>query len=452
MKRRTTLGAATLLALSLAACSAPGAELASGDTVPGGAPTTIRTDAAELGDVTLRLWDAEALAGQSAQFDQLVKGFQEKYPNITIERNSQSFEDMKLTLPQAVSDSNPPDVVQANNGRNDMGAFVAAGLLTDLGPYAEAYGWDERFPETVRKNAMYSEDGKVFGSGNLYGLSQMGEAVGIYFNKAKLAELGLEPPATWADLEAALAAAKEAGEVPLVLGNSEGWPAGHTLGVLLGAYADAATVTKLGMGNEGASWTSEGPLAAVTVLRDWIDAGYYNEGVNGQDDETVAKAFAGGEGVFYIAGTWQVALLSELNPDGLGFMAPPARDGRDVATLGGASQPYAITAKSQNKEAAAAFIDYITSDEAMEVLWETGNIPVLGADALATDDSLLSQAARAFGQVSTEGTLLPYLDWSTPSFGEEAMSPRLQDLFAQKIDPQGVVEAFEANYSEFAGK
>ncbi|MDR1118596.1 MAG: extracellular solute-binding protein [Bifidobacteriaceae bacterium] len=451
--KKTVAGllAGTLVA-ALAACSAPGAGNAQPEPADAPESTDVVTDPASLGDVTLKLWDAEALEGQAAQFEQLVQSFQDKYPNIKIDRNSQSFEDMKLTLPTAVADANPPDVVQANNGRNDMGAFVESGLLADLGPWAEAYGWNQRFPATVLKNSTYSADGKTFGEGNLYGLSQMGEVVGVYYNKAKLAALGIDVPATWEDFEAALKKAHGAGETALMLGDSEGWPAGHTAGVLLGAYADPAVVTSLDMGNPGATWEREDTLKAIDALKQWIDAGYYNEGVNGQDDETVAKAFAGGEGVFYIAGSWQVALLDGVSPGGIGFIAPPAPNGRQLASLGGASQPYAVTAKSKNKDAAAAFIDYITSDEAMGILWETGNIPVVGADKLADDDSLLSQAARAFGEVTASGTLLPYLDWATPSFADEAMNPRLQDLFAGKIEPQGVIDAFEANYSEFAGR
>ena len=47
-----------------------------------------------------------------------------------------------------------------------------------------------------------------YGEGNLYGVHMQGEVVGIYYNKAKLAELGIEAPSTMSEFEAALAAAK----------------------------------------------------------------------------------------------------------------------------------------------------------------------------------------------------------------------------------------------------
>jgi len=405
-----------------------------------------------MGDVTLTLWDSEALEGQEAQFSELLAAWGQKYPNIKIDRVAQSFSDMKVTLPMALADPNPPDVVQANNGRNDMGAFVSAGLLTDLAPYAQAYGWLDRFPQTVLKNSSYTADGKVFGEGNLYGLAQMGEVVGIYYNKAKLAALGIATPQTWDDYLAALASAKAAGETPIMCGNSEGWPAGQVLGEVLGQYVAPDQLTKLGMGNPGASWNTPEVLQAMTVLDSWIKNGYFNDAVNGMTDEQVATAFAKGQGVFYMTGSWQVALIAGIDADGFGFIAPPpSKAGGAVSTLGGSSQPYGIPAKAAHKDAAAAFINFITSDEAMKVLAATDNIPVIGGSDLASGDSLLAQSIRAYGQVSTQGTLLPYLDWSTPTFNDSAMVPRLQDLFAQKITPQGVIDAFQENYASFTG-
>ena len=98
-------------------------------------------------------------------------------------------------------------MVQANNSRSEMGQYVGAGLLAPLDDYAEAYGWFDRFPESVRALASYSEDGAVFGEGQLYGLPQMGEIVGLFYSKPKLDELGVAPPATTEDFVAAVEAA-----------------------------------------------------------------------------------------------------------------------------------------------------------------------------------------------------------------------------------------------------
>lgn len=447
--RSTVLAGLTAGAVALATACAPGSDTADRSSEPS-ADSEVSTDIAALGEITLTIWDQEVRGGQSDQFTTLIEDFEATYPNVTIERNAQAFDDLTTTLSLALSDPNPPDVVQANNGRSDMGTFVAAGQLTDLAPYAEAYGWTDRFPQTVLKNSTYSADGTVFGEGNLYGLPQMGEIVGVFYNTGKLEALGLEIPQTWAEFTEALQSAKDAGETPLMLGNLEGWPAGHVFGPVQGAYVPADEVTALGLGNPGASWTSAENLAAATELERWIAAGFFNDGVNGTDDQQAAEQFAEGGSVFMIAGSWNGAALDAAMGEDVGFFAPPAQQaGEPLATTGGTSLPFAIPTGSANKDAAAAFIDFITSEEAMQVLADTGNLPVLDAGTLVSGGGVSADIAAAFDEVSSGGTLLPYLDWSTPTFGDEALTPRLQDLFAGRIDAAALLDAFQADYAAF---
>ena len=129
---------------------------------------------------------------------------------------SRSTDDLRTTLRLALSGEDTPDVVQANNSRSEMGQYVGAGLPTPLDDYAEAYGWFDRFPESVRALASYSEDGAVFGEGQLYGLPQMGEIVGLFYSKPKLEELGLQPPATATSGTALLAAGATLVALPVV--------------------------------------------------------------------------------------------------------------------------------------------------------------------------------------------------------------------------------------------
>lgn len=153
-----------------------------------------------------------------------------------------------------LSGANAPDVVQINNTRADMGFYVAKKQRVPLEPWMQAYGWDKRYPQSLRSVTSYSEDGTAFGEGRLYGLPQVGEVVGICANTNKLAALGLQPPKTWDEFTNGLAAAKAKNEVPLVLGNVDKWPAVHVFGVVQGQFVKADDIRKLGFGNKGASW------------------------------------------------------------------------------------------------------------------------------------------------------------------------------------------------------
>lgn len=447
MKRTVRAGITVLGVLALAATASGivGASTPDDSAAPG--DSTAAPDIAAAGDVTLTVWDQEVRGGQNEQMERLNAAFMETYPNVTIDRHSQSFDDLETTLRLALTDDDAPDVVQTNNGRNMMGRFVEAGLLLPLDEYAETYGWFERFSPTVLQYSTYSDDGVVFGEGNLYGLAQVGEVVGVFYSKQKLDDLGLDVPADWATFEEALVAAAEAGETPLLLGNIEQWPALHVFGPLQGNFVDAADINNLGLGNPGSSWTTPENVEAAGALQAWAEAGYFNDGVNGTDYDAAWQSLASGDGVFLIGGSWLAADLGDEMGDDVGFFLPDT-DAGSPATTGGIGIPFAITADAEHPDVAAAYIDFITSDEAMEVLTETGNLPVNRTAELAPESGVLADVFAVFGHVTDNGDLLPYLDYATPTFSE-TIGAALQELIDGRVSPEDFVETLEADYAEF---
>ncbi|GAA2900387.1 extracellular solute-binding protein [Nonomuraea rubra] len=439
---------AVCTAVFAAAC-APGSS-APPPSSPRASATAVRTDAAALGNVTLTVWDQEVRGGQAAQMEKLNAAFQAKYPNIKLNRVSRSFDDLNTTLRLALSGNKPPDVVEANNGRSAMGAFVKAGQLRPLDAYAEAYGWKERYPESVLRYSRYSADGKLFGEGNLYGLPQVGEVVGLFYNAARLKALGLEPPETWAEFEAALDKAKTAGEVPLQFGNLDKWPAVHVFGTVQGRSVPPDQIGTLAFGRKGASWNTPENVRAAEQLASWVGKGYFAKGFNGQGYDAAWQAFGKGQGVFLIAGTWLLADLQKALGADLGFMLPPgATAGAAPVATGGTGLPFAITAKSPHPDAAAAYIDFITDAEAMKVLTETGNLPVADTAAQTVAEGPQKDVFTAFGTVTGKDGLVPYLDYATPTFAD-TLGAALQDLLAGKAAPREFLATLEKDYKTFA--
>lgn len=452
-RTRTTLVALLSGAgLALSACAPGGGSDDAADDSASPTPGAVKTDAASLGDVTLTVWDQEVRGGQEKQMSTLNAEFQKKYPNVKIKRVSRSFDDLVKTLRLALTGADAPDVVQANNTRSQMGEFVKAGQLVNLDPYAAAYGWDKRYPQSVRNVASYSPDGKTFGSGSLFGMPQVGEVVGIFYNDAKLKTLGINPPRTWADFDAALATAKSKGEVPLVLGNLEKWPAGHVFGVVQGRFTKAEDIRKLGFGQPGGSWVTPENTKAAETLVSYVDKGYFNSGFNGQDYDPAWQNFTKGQGLFLIAGSWLQADLSAAMKTDVKFMLPPAPEaGGTPVTTGGSGLPFAITEKAKNKDAAAAYIDFITSPEAMKVLADNGNLPVVETAEQKAPDALGTDVFTAFGTVSKDDGLVPYLDWATPTMGD-TLGATLQDLLAKKATPEKALETLQKDYGDFTAK
>jgi raffinose/stachyose/melibiose transport system substrate-binding protein len=448
MMRRPHLAAVALTALVMAAC-APGSGSAGDSETPEGS-SEVNTDPTSLGEVTLTVWDQEVRGGQAAQIEALNAAFEQEYPNITIDRVSRSFEDLQATLRLAITDDEPPDVVQANNGRADMGAFVKAGLLASLDPYREAYGWAERYPESVLSYSSYTEDGATFGEGSLWGLPQMGEVVGFYYNKALLSQLGIDIPVTWEDLDAALATASEAGQLPLQFGNLEAWPGIHLFGAVQSRYTPADQIRDLGFGRPGAEWTTEENLQAAQTLVDWVDAGYVTPDFNGITPDDAWQAFAQGEGVFMLGGTWLIADLMNAMGDNVGFTVLLGADSDIPVATGGTSLPFAITEASENPDASAAYIDFITSSDAMKTVTEKGNLPIVEASEQQLSAPLQEEAFAAWDAVTGGNGLLPYLDYATPgSF--DLLTAQVQALMAGEIEPSAFLELLQAEYQTFVG-
>ncbi|MFD1718245.1 extracellular solute-binding protein [Georgenia deserti] len=448
-RRAAGLGVLAGAALALAACT-PGSNTAGDDGgETSGEPTDVRTDISDVGDVTLTVWDQEVRGGQNEQIERLNEAFMEAYPNVEIQRETQSTDDLNATLRLALTGEDAPDVTQVNNSRSQMGQYVGAGQLLPLDDYAEAYGWHDRFGDSVLQNSSYSPDGVTFGEGSVYGLPQVGEVVGVYYNRDKLDELGLEVPQTWSEFVDQLPAIADRGETPLMLGNLDQWPALHVFGPVQGAYVDPAEIRDLGFGNAGATWTDDANLQAAATVQEWAEEGYFGDGFNGADYDAVWQSFTEGEGVYLMAGSWLAADIHAAMGETAGFFAPPpTEEGAGPVTTGGTGLPFAVTSQAEHPDVAAAYIDFLTDADAMEVIAETGNMPVVETSEHEAPDSLNAEVYEAYDRTITDGALLPYLDWATPTMGE-TLGQGLQSLLAGEMSPEEFTQAAEADYSEF---
>ena len=448
MRRRHFLGTtAALGGLGLLAACAPGSDSDGGDaSAP--AAEEVETDIASLGEVTLTVWDQEVRGAQNDAIEALIEAFEKEYPNVTVDRVSQSFDDLQQQTGLALSGNDVPDVLQVNNARGDMGTYVADSLLTDLTGYAEAYGWTDRFAPSVLSKMMYSADGVTFGEGSLYGLPQTGEICGIYYSQKKLDDLGLEAPTTWDEVFSLVEAAQEAGEQPIMLGNLDQWPALHVFGPLQANFVPAEEIVTLGMGNAGADWTSEQNVAALTQLAEWGTSGAMGDSPNGLAYDDAWPLYTKGTGVLLIGGSWLAPDMEAVMGEDLRFMAPPPGADGAVATTGGTGIPFSIPAAAENKDVAAAYIDFLTSDEAMQLIADNGGMPVNRTAELAPDSGVNKDVYEAFDAVSTDGTMLPYLDYATPSFADTA-GATLQEVIGGQTEPEAAAEALQEDYGEF---
>src|SRR5690606_7286211 len=154
-------------------------------------------------------------------------------------------------------------------------------------------------------------------------------------------------------------------------------------------------------------------------------------------------------GVYLMAGSWIGPDVEAAMGEDAGFIAPPpAEAGAGKVTTGGTGIPFAVTANSENPDVGAAYIDFITSEDAMAVLAETGNMPVVETAEHMPEAGLQADIYAAYGEVTEDGALVPYLDWGTPTMSD-TLRQSLQSFLGGQLDVDGLLAALEADYSEF---
>ncbi|WP_433364113.1 ABC transporter substrate-binding protein [Actinoplanes sp. CA-142083] len=434
-------GVAAAIALSLAACSPGG-----GSTAKNDAPSTVSTDVAKAGNVTLKLTDFWG-AAEGEWIKSLITGFQTKYPNVKIERTTEDWGQLNSTLNLQLQDDSGPDIATANNGWQSLGTLAKGNLVLNLDAYAKAYGWDKKVPSTITRQNTFTTDFKTMGAGSWFGTPMARTSlIGLYYNADKLKKLGITPPTTLDELEAGAAKAKAAGEVPFEYGSLDG-----STTILLGTQALLADKKKLNdyiYGDTSVKATDVGMTDAITLTKKWADAGYFPPKFNGIDYQTAVANFVGGKGVFRWEYTGSLGLNASQQGH-FGYIQLPQKSGSGTVGVGAAPGAMVISAKSKHPDVAAAFLDYMMSPDAGQVAVDKGLVPAMSPDVKvpASSLSLTGESAGAATLDKNDG-YVPYFDWSSPTM-LDTISQNLQLVYAGKMTPDKFTEAVDKDRDTF---
>lgn len=231
----------------------------------------------------------------------------------------------------------PSNIVATGNVEDISDLVEAAG--TDLGEFAQVDFW---------------QDGDA-----LYGIPVYSQLVMMDFNAKKLADAGLEPPTTWAELSEQAYAMQEAGADPNP--------------VAFGAIDWSWYLMALSMGDQmfddelNPVFADEGSKAreAMAMLLGWFEDEIISPGIIGQSQHT---AFWAGTGTFHQG--WQGSLGPANGPDSA--QAP------DVEYLLLPDEHFTwsfpaglgVGTGSENREAAYEFIEWYTGAENQKAIFD----------------------------------------------------------------------------------
>lgn len=433
-KTAGVLSAAAVVALALASCAAPGSGgPAAGATQADITAEVTAADVAELGDITLKMWADQA---EEPLMETVVPAFEEEYPNVTVDVTYKSFDDLLATTVNAAASASPPDVFQGNIGYALDGALVKAGLVRSLDDVADVYGWETGTGASTLGPAKWDETGSTFGEGTLYGMSPISEVQGIYYNVEKLNRLGLAAPTTIADLEDGLAVALAAGEQPIMLGNSDQYAATHIFSDIAATTQEPEDIATWIGGKAGSTFVTDGNVEAAETMTAWAEAGYFGNGYDGLSNSDAIAKFAGGDGVFFVGGSWNGASLTD-GDFGFGSLASGG--------VGATASPWHISSKSENDIAGIAFLAMLHTPEAGQAILDGGRLPVI-TDGVTGSSEMQTQTLDALKATIAAGTQVGYYDWTATDM-LPVMGGALQEVMAGRISSDEFTEKVQAAWA-----
>ena len=379
------LAAASAIALS--GCSAPATE-------------------DESGPVTLNWWSWNPDQDTAKQY---IEAFEADNPDIKIEHRFIQYTDYVNTTQLALTSGSGPDVFGLQ-----VGALTEqfAPLAKDLTPALEAeLGSD--WADQLTATDQLAVDGKQVA------LPWMITGGGlVWANQTLVDELGLTVPETKADLDAFCIAVKAAGKTCMMQGAKDAW---QNIDVFQ-TIANQIAPGKFYQATAGeASFDDPDFVEAFEVWQGLFDDEVFQDGALAATAYPDANdAFHQGDAALIIFGSWQNSDTTQARLDQYAetygdpaiadtqfvpYVAPAFVDGGTTGALfGGPDVGFAIAASSEHKDAATAFLTWLTAQESGQTIMAK-NILQPSLQSVPLDLSeVLSDAQRT--QLEAQGPAL----------------------------------------------
>ena len=415
--------------------AAPTAAPAAATAAPTPAPAAEAT-AAPAATTTTITWGFWGSPEEKASHEKVAAEFMKTHPNIKVEVWHQPWDDYFTKLKTLWASGDPkqiPDVLFLW----PTPSYAATGVLEDLTPYIQKSGYDlNDYWPALLESATYQ--------GKVYGFPRDIETTVIYYNKAIFDEAGVAYPTndwTWDDFQAA------AKKLAVIEANSR-----------VKRYALAAEGgkwPKFVMQNGGSILDDMSNPSKCTLAEPKAMAGiqFFADLMNNNlAMRDAALSQAGGDAAVFQSGQAAMILqnssrVSTFNAAGLKYdvvAAPIPKGGQRANSAGGAA--WVMSAKSDNKDAAWTFLQWLQSSDGGELLYtQSGEIfPALQSVAKTTflkqeTAPANKQAFLTEGEASKVGGFGYFPDWDELS--GSIIEAGLQKVWAGEQQPAEALPA-----------
>ena len=297
-------------------------------------------------------------------FQALKAGFEEKYPNVTVELKGDAEITEKMgPMLEANDTENLPDVAFVLS--TSWQIWADKGYLADLTDLYEGQCWegDATFKDTMNSGAqaysMYRDKAMI--------IPWSDGVLGLAYNKGMFEEYGWEVPTTWSELLELCEEIKAEGIAPFVYpGQVINYWSFMTNNMIVSYSGMEKHNEYLAMESVDA-WKDEGRLAAYTKFEELFNKGYMLEGSEALNHTASQIEFVNGRAAMIPNGSWLEAEMAASTPEGfeMAMMPVPVMDeGEGLSvTFNMIADFIMVPAASENQEWAKEFIKFACSEE-----------------------------------------------------------------------------------------
>ncbi|MFC5529025.1 extracellular solute-binding protein [Cohnella yongneupensis] len=450
LKVMSTVAAAGVLTLSLAACgsnnnnnenNANNAASPSATTPAASSPAASQVNNGEKVTITFQNIYPDETTPTAKTMHALVKQYEDAHPNVTIELDTLNTDQQKQKLKTQAAAKTIPDITMVNPSAQ-MKPFVDAGLFAPLNDVIEKDGLKDTYQGGLLDS--YSFDGKV------YALPDGNNIEVVYYNKDLFAQAGIaNPPATFDELLADVAALKAKGITPIAIGEKDTWTGSFLfMNILLRTNGGPGFLADVLAGKK----TFEDPafVEAVDAFQKLVKAGAFPEGATSIDYNAGTNLFKTGKAAMYVIGTWETGAIdaSSVGKSVAAFQFPTVNGKGDINQFMLApGTAYALSANSKHLDVAKDFLHFYTTNFP-KMQFDNKNAVGLpqkvdGDLKAAGYSDLAISVMDLFSKVS--GGDLAFDNTMKPAIAQVHLNS-LQNLFVQSVDSTAVAKEHQAAY------
>ena len=309
------------------------------------------------GEVVRYLTEApETTTLERAAIEIQVNRFQEQNPKYTLERESIAPDDLLTVIKTRLQSGKPPDVFNYGTGPGFAGVLEDAGLLRPLEKAYQENGWE--IYDWAKQQVTYG--------GTVYGVPDLLQEIIVFYNK----DLVPEPPKTVEELQEIADDLKGQGKIPFAFGDSEQWPAGHLFSMGASNLLGKESLDDI-LDGDGRWNVPEVERAIDLLFREFVESGYYPDGVNAITYDDANSLFYAGKAAMLPTGTWLIsAIVETVQNFEVDFFPFPSIDGSTIAPAAGTGTGLFVAKDAKEPEGAITFIDYLLQDSTARLLTE----------------------------------------------------------------------------------